>query len=1100
MNSTSNLRKSPHISSGTTERQWDIYFQLFLDYQKEYTAKNRKFALLYQIGDFYEIYGVENNLEKIGNIREICNVMNIKVGQKGGSSFNPSGDLERNDHDHPLFGGYQINSRVIYEPILTEAGYDVIVWSQTGVTLKDGTKERKLEKIITPATNIDNLDINNLAFVSVYIENLIPRNQKIYRWEQCMFSIGMVSLDISTNDTLIYEVHSTTDDKMYAINELYRFLQSENPKELMITVGAGIDLDSELDGITFEDFLRKSVCTHLYQNVHKTRKINDKYQRITFQEEFLVRVYKEKAKMANVFDWLGLQVKRHARISLIELLSFVNDHDSRLLKKLNGPQVWTSQKYMILSNNAIEQMHIYLPKSNDPGMFNIINKTTTKMGHRLLTSHITSPILDVEELRKRWYFVEKFSSEDDNTTSSIVSLPKLSGRSDPKRLKRLKRYEIITQYLRGVFDISRNYRLLQTNRLQPHGLLNIHSSHKQIQKLLLYLQNSDWVDDKRLYTDSTQNIIKDLKEIIDVCEKTFDFENMSNSGGDMRISYFKKGLYPSIDKLQLNIDKSKHSLTDFKKFLIEDIFGLNKVLKVFNVKKGTDIIHNKNRPISFKVTKTRFRLIDHYLSRISRLRDKGEPIRVFKYKDYSAYLKSLKVLDDESDNDESDDDDDGGKFEDNDCLTKDQVAFLESICHISRPSKGSATKDVSFQSDIISSVSKERSEFEIEMEQLNGKYYTENLNMIDKEFEQLIEKLPTIVGFIDVMNSHAECAIKYAYNKPNIEDEKASASYIKATAMRHPIVERINTRVPFIPNDFEVGTPENRGIIVMGTNDCGKSTIMRSVGLNLVLAQIGSFVAAKTFEFRPFHKILTRLSGLDNVYKGEGSFRVEMNEFRDITSGCDEYSLVLGDELCRGTNIHDAVSIFTAGVEYLSKKDTNFIFTTHLHQLPKLAEIQSIETLKFKHLQIHRDPVTNIITYLRKLVDGPGESFYGIDVARGCGVPEEILLNAERIRKQLIGEQADILDGKASHFNARLYKRECATCGKAAKETHHLREQNEANEDGMIDHFHKNALHNLVWICEDCHHKEAHGSGNLKFDGYFTTTDGYKLKFTHKKL
>jgi DNA mismatch repair protein MutS len=556
----------------------------------------------------------------------------------------------------------------------------------------------------------------------------------------------------------------------------------------------------------------------------------------------------------------------------------------------------------------------------------------------------------------------------------------------------------------------------------------------------------------------------------------------------MKISLFKKGIYPEIDRLQEEIEKTKCSLSHFKAKVAEWM-GLEKALKVFNVKKGTDIIHNKNRPISFKLSVSRFQLIDHYINEI----DSGKE-RIFKFKSVKEFTNRNRYSRDEGEDDE--------ELTDDSILTEEDIEIIQSIYKISRPGKSSTAKDVSFQSKIVSESSSERYELEEQMEKLCKEKYDLHIAEMDNEFdESVMEILPNLVAFIDVMASNAKCATKYAYNKPTValaaainrEQSEARASFIRAVDVRNPIVERINTQIPFIPNDVDLGLPDSKGLLIFGLNDAGKSCYMRSVGLNLVMAQMGGFVAAKSFEFYPFKKILTRLSGQDNVYKGEGSFRVEMNEFRDISSGCDQNSLILGDELCRGTTYYDAISIVTAGIRYMVKKDTNYILTTHLHQLPELEEIQAIDSLKIKHLQVKRDPVTNVITYLRKLTNGPGDSFYGIEVARGCAVPEDILRDAERIRKKLIGKAESILDDKKSNFNARFFKRECAVCGKPSDETHHIKEQHEADENGIIDYFHKNAEHNLVWVCTVCHHKETHRDKNIEFVGYVMTTDGRQL-------
>lgn len=1050
---------SVSINSGKNEREWDKYFNLWLDYKNDDRFKGKKFVLLYEIGDFFEIYGVDNGVEFIGDIRNACEAMGLNVGQKNREGFNDNNDPLKNNRDHPLFGGYKPLYRSMYEPLLLQAGYYIILWRQTGneITVNGKKmKERAFDKIITPATYIeDDTGLENNCFVSIFIENLKPKKDKMWKWEQGMYTIGMTSINLATNQTIIYEAHSRPEENMYSINELYRFLQSQNPLELMIKVGHTIDLEQKLENITFEDFLRKELCLYNFTTVHSIENIDQKFIQPKYQEEFLKKVYQKKSKMTNVFNWLDIEMKRDSTLSLIQLLDFVYIHDPRLLNKLNKPETWTNEKYLTLSNNAIEQLHIYTPGSKNPSLFDLLNKTTTVMGKRLLQYYITSPSIDIQELNKRWYFVDVFKADH--------------------------RFEDISKMLKGVVDLQKYYRLIQLSRISPNSLLRMHKSHVLIYKLFEHLLKSDWVDDSKLFDNA---IVSELNSIIKYFNKYFDSKQIERCNNEMKISLFKTGIYPQIDKLQEDIDKTKCSLAHFKEKVAEWI-GLEKALKVFNVKKGTDIIHNKNRPISFKLSVNRFELIDHYINEI----DSGKE-RIFKYKSFKDFGNRNKYNDDEGD--------DGNEhLTDDVILTDEDIMIIKSIYKISRPGKSSTAKDVSFQSKIVSESSTERYTLEEKMEKLCKEKFDHHIIEMDNNFENLMENLPFLVSFIDVMTSNAKCASKYAYNKPeifdDIEEDDTYGSFIQASDVRNPIIERINTQIPYIPNDVDIGNEDSKGLLLFGLNDCGKSSYMRSVGLNLVMAQMGGFVAAKTFEFYPFRNILTRLSGQDNVYKGEGSFRVEMNEFRDISGGCDKFSLILGDELCRGTTYYDAISIVTSGIQYMVEKNTNYIFTTHLHQLPELEEIQAIDSLQIKHLQVKRDPITNVITYLRKLVDGPGDSFYGIEVARGCGVPEEILRNAEKIRKKLIGMSSSVLDTKKSNFNANFFKRECDVCGKPSDETHHIREQNEANEDGIIEFFHKNAEHNLVWVCIDCHHKETHRDKNIEFVGYFMTSEGKQL-------
>jgi DNA mismatch repair protein MutS len=277
---------------------------------------------------------------------------------------------------------------------------------------------------------------------------------------------------------------------------------------------------------------------------------------------------------------------------------------------------------------------------------------------------------------------------------------------------------------------------------------------------------------------------------------------------------------------------------------------------------------------------------------------------------------------------------------------------------------------------------------------------------------------------------------------------------------------------------------------------------MKAIGLSVLLAQTGSFVPAKEFEFLPFQNILTRLSGMDNMYKGQGSFSVEVNELRDICKRCTDKSLILGDELCRGTEHTSAIGIVTGGIVHMNKKNANFVLATHLHDLPKEPEILDIsDSIQIKHLQVKRDPTKNTIEYIRKLVDGSGDAYYGIEVARSQGVPEDILLIAERVRKRHIGISEKLSSTKRSHFNTKKFVEYwCEVCQKnPAEHVHHIVEQHKADDNGILNQqYHKNTPHNMVGLCRNCH-DDVHDRKTLEIKGYVQTSSGTKLKWKREK-
>ena len=247
------------------------------------------------------------------------------------------------------------------------------------------------------------------------------------------------------------------------------------------------------------------------------------------------------------------------------------------------------------------------------------------------------------------------------------------------------------------------------------------------------------------------------------------------------------------------------------------------------------------------------------------------------------------------------------------------------------------------------------------------------------------------------------------------------------------------------------------------------------------MAQAGLYVPCSSFMFKPYKRIFTRIIGNDNIFKGLSTFEVEMSELRNILRLMNENSLVLGDELCSGTETISAISIFVAGVQRLYKCKSSFIFATHLHEIVDYEEVIEMKTVHLKHMEVIYNKETDTLIYNRKLKDGSGANVYGLEVCKSLSLPQDFLDSANEIRLKYNLEGKSMLSLKQSRYNSNKIVNMCEKCGKnEGKEVHHLQHQIDANEDGIIITpdavFHKNNLANLMTLCEKCHH-EIHKKG-----------------------
>lgn len=376
------------------------------------------------------------------------------------------------------------------------------------------------------------------------------------------------------------------------------------------------------------------------------------------------------------------------------------------------------------------------------------------------------------------------------------------------------------------------------------------------------------------------------------------------------------------------------------------------------------------------------------------------------------------------------------------------------------------------------------------MAQLNLDYYKNYLQSFYQSYYDVFVQMVSLLGNIDIWCTSAKNATEYKYVRPQVLED--TTSYLQSKALRHPIIERLSLRTEYVANDVELGK-DQKGLLLYGINASGKSSLMKSVGLNVIMAQAGMFVAAADFVFVPYQHIFTRISGMDNIYRGLSTFTVEMLELKNILNRCDERSLILGDELCAGTEGVSAISIVAAGIDYLLKKKSTFIFATHLHELLEIEFIQKSEKVRIAHMHIELDPTSGKIIYDRMLKEGSGSSVYGLEVCRFLKMSDSFLETANKIRKTIQKVPLYLIAPKVSKYNQEVYVSSCSLCGGEASETHHIKQQKEADEQGLIGAVHKDSISNLIVLCEKCHNEQHHGG--KKIEKVVMTSEGIEPSF-----
>ncbi len=263
-----------------------------------------------------------------------------------------------------------------------------------------------------------------------------------------------------------------------------------------------------------------------------------------------------------------------------------------------------------------------------------------------------------------------------------------------------------------------------------------------------------------------------------------------------------------------------------------------------------------------------------------------------------------------------------------------------------------------------------------------------------------LKKVAQILSLSDCYYSLAQTAYKNNYVMPQINTH----GLIEITDGRHPVVETMTKNSIFVPNDTYLDTDENRTLIITGPNMAGKSTYMRQVAIITLMAQIGSFVPAKKANIGIVDRIFTRVGASDDIASGQSTFMLEMNEVSHILKNATKNSLIILDEIGRGTSTYDGMSIAWAVAEYIHNKKkigAKTLFATHYHELTELEE--RLEGVKNYRVAVKKRG--DDITFLRKIVRGGADESYGIEVAALAGIPNEVILNAKKILKGILEEK-----------------------------------------------------------------------------------------------
>ena len=968
----------------------------YLEYQNKYQKKyGDKTIVLMEVGMFFELYGVKNSNEVLGKVPEIADLLNIQMSRK-------NKNIIENSRSNPLMAGVPNHSVKKYISILMNHNWTVVLIEQRNAG--NNLIERSVTNIYSPGTAIecnDQCETNNL--ISIYLEQVeqINSRNKIY-------VAGISVIDLSTGKNKIFQINSLMDDNNLCLDELYRFINIHNPREIIIY---SKNLDLSKDELVRYLEIDNKVC-HLFLN-----EIDPNIDKLSYQNDFLQKIYPNTG-LLTVIEYLDLEKTTYGLISFIYLLRFSYEHNHIVINKINKPEIWNKNKYLSLTHSSIYQLNLVSIDNIDyhnsrfKSLFHVLNKTQTIIGKRLLKERLLNPIINKDELDRRYNYIEKFLEKDSEDSIEL--------------------YKQFETNLSNIRDIDRLHRKISLGLLPPCEFYTLNISYQSILDIVNILEQ------KPSLTELIPHHINEFKEYVEDYRRLFELDEIVKYNfANITNSFFNKGVHQIIDDIQVEIEVIKEKYMDIIKKLSKMIDGNNdNCLK---------LEYNEQCGYYLSLTNKRCLKLKESLSNIS------SPIKI---------------------NDTLE-------------LNNNDIGFDKR------------NANVKLVMDISSKMSTQLINLQEKVKKEVHSYYLQCLEQFDVKYYNYLKEIVQFVGEIDVITSNSKNARIYRYSKPILSNQD-TPSYIKATSIRHPIIERIEDKLEYINNDITLGIDNLNGILLYGVNASGKSSLMKSVGLTIIMAQAGMYVPCDKLEYEPYHYLFTRISNNDNLFKGQSTFAVEMSEMRSILKRSNSNSLILGDELCSGTEWISGQSIVASGIIFLAQKKTSFIFATHMHQLVDIDEVKQLDNVQSKHLKVEYDYDSGKLIYDRKITDGVGSSTYGLEVCKAMDLDKEFLEIANKIRNNYFEKKSLIDSPKKSHFNNNLYFDSCKICGLDAEDVHHIKYQSTSDDDGYIGYYHKNIKHNLVPLCRKCHN-ETH-QDKCQINGYIKTSNGIELDYKKIEL
>jgi len=789
---------------------------------KQYNAIKTKYPdamLLFRVGDFYETFGED--------AKKAAGVLGITLTKRGAGS----------DSETAL-AGFPHHSLNTYLPKLVKAGMRVAICDQledpkmTKTIVKRGVTE-----LVTPGVSLNDEVLQsktNNFLAAVHFDN----NQ-----------LGISFLDVSTGEYLVAQGNAEYIDKL---------LQNFSPSEVLVQKQ------------------NKQQFLELFENRYYTFYLDD----WVFQKEYANETLHNHFEVKSLKGF-GIQEIKNGIIAAGAVLYYLSETQHNQLKHIQSISRIAEDNYVWMDRFTVRNLELYNPNSiNAVTLLDVIDKTISPMGGRLLKRWLALPLKNIDAIKNRHELVKYFIDADDFSRT-------------------------VTYQIKQISDLERLISKVATGKASPREIVLLKDSLKAILP------------------------IKSAAEI-------------------------------SKNKAVQHLGKQLHTCADLITKISETLFDDAPV----NINKGNAIAHNVHQELDDlrAISSSGKQFLDDMLARET----ERTGISSLKISFNNVFGYYIEVRNSHKDKVPEE------------WIRKQTLVNAER--YITEELKEYETKILGAEEKIA---------------KLEQEIFSKLLQYII-QFVDVVQENAQIIAKIDCLLSFSVLAIDNNYVRP-IMDESTDLDIKNG---RHPVIEKqIPIDQTYIANDVVLNRNQQQIIMITGPNMSGKSAILRQTALIVLLAQMGSYVPAQNAKIGIVDKIFTRVGASDNISMGESTFMVEMNETASILNNVSERSLILLDEIGRGTSTYDGISIAWAISEFLhehpSKAKT--LFATHYHELNEMTTTFE----RIKNFNVSVKELKDNIIFLRKLVSGGSNHSFGIHVAKLAGMPNMVIHRANKILAQL---------------------------------------------------------------------------------------------------